>query len=452
MPLEAKPITMHLLITGGCGFVGSRIAKWFLANEPLSSGPLSSGPLSSEPVPGSYPDRRAPASSGDGSSGSLTPGLKIPGLKITLVDNLMRPGSQSNRAPLECLGAEVILGDLRQRDFVESLPACDWVIDCAANPSVLAGLGSAALDAPANIPSQANQSPSQNLVDHNLGGTIHLLEYCKRHRAGMVLVSSSRVYSIRELSGIPHQIKNSVLQFDWDRIESENLIPGLSRQGIDERFSIEPPLSLYGATKLASEWLAKEYSNAFDFPLWINRCGILAGSGQFGKADQGIITYWMHRFLYRHPLRMLGFQGSGAQVRDCLHPDDLARLVQLQIGESIGESQGRQTQQPLQNQPSLRSKPIAVNVSGGIESAFSLQELHEWCARRWGSERFGAVSELQRIDQPRPYDAPWIVLDSNKARQTWNWEPLRDRLSIWEEIAEHAEENPNWLQISGGID
>ena len=452
MPLEAKPITMHLLITGGCGFVGSRIAKWFLANEPLSGGPLSSGP-----VPGSYPDRRAPASSGDGSSGSLTPGLKIPGLKIpglkiTLVDNLMRPGSQSNRAPLECLGAEVILGDLRQRDFVESLPACDWVIDCAANPSVLAGLGSAALDAPANIPSQANQSPSQNLVDHNLGGTIHLLEYCKRHRAGMVLVSSSRVYSIRELSGIPHRIKNSVLQFDWDRIESENLIPGLSRQGIDERFSIEPPLSLYGATKLASEWLAKEYSNAFDFPLWINRCGILAGSGQFGKADQGIITYWMHRFLYRHPLRMLGFQGSGAQVRDCLHPDDLARLVQLQIGESIGESQGRQTQQPLQNQPSLRSKPITVNVSGGIESAFSLQELHEWCARRWGSERFGAVSELQRIDQPRPYDAPWIVLDSNKARQTWNWEPLRDRLSIWEEIAEHAEENPNWLQISGGID
>ena len=448
MPLEAKPITMHLLITGGCGFVGSRIAKWFLANEPLSSGPLSS-----EPVPGSYPDRRAPASSGDGSSGSLTPGLKIPGLeipglKITLVDNLMRPGSQTNRAPLECLGAEVILGDLRQRDFVESLPACDWVIDCAANPSVLAGLGSAALDAPANIPSQANQSPSQNLVDHNLGGTIHLLEYCKRHRAGMVLVSSSRVYSIRELSRIPHQIKNSVLQFDWDRIESENLIPGLSRQGIDERFSIEPPLSLYGATKLASEWLAKEYSNAFDFPLWINRCGILAGSGQFGKADQGIITYWMHRFHYRHPQRKLGFQGSGAQVRDCLHPDDLARLVQLQIGES----QGRQTQQPVQNQPSLRSKPIAVNVSGGIESAFSLQELHEWCARRWGSERFGPACELQRIDQPRPYDAPWIVLDSNKARQTWNWEPLRDRLSIWEEIAEHAEENPNWLQISGGID
>jgi len=408
---------MHLLITGGCGFVGSRIAKWFLSNGLASSGSVSSGSLSPE-------------------------------LKITLVDNFMRPGSQTNRAPLECLGAKVILGDLRHRDFVESLPACDWVIDCAANPSVLAGLDSSALEAPPNTPSQANQSPSQNLVDHNLGGTIHLLEYCKRHRAGMVLLSSSRVYSIRELSGIPHQIKNSVLEFDWDRIESEDLIPGLSRQGIDERFSIEPPLSLYGATKLASEWLAKEYSNAFDFPLWINRCGILAGSGQFGKADQGIITYWMHRFLYRHPLRMLGFQGSGAQVRDCLHPEDLARLIHRQINEP----QGQQIQEPAQNHLSFQSKPITVNVSGGIESAFSLQELHEWCARRWGSDRFGAACELQRIDQPRPYDAPWIVLDSNKARRTWNWEPLRDRLSIWEEIAEHAEENPNWLQISGGID
>jgi CDP-paratose 2-epimerase len=408
---------MHLLITGGCGFVGSRIAKWFLAN--------------------------GPASSGNASSGSFTPELKI-----TLVDNLMRPGSQTNRAPLECLGAKIILGDLRHRDFVESLPACDWVIDCAANPSVLAGLGSSALEAPTSTPSQANQSSSQNLVDHNLGGTIHLLEYCKRHRAGMVLLSTSRVYSIRELSGIPHQIKNSMLEFDWDRIESEDLIPGLSRQGIDERFSIEPPLSLYGATKLASEWLAKEYSNAFDFPLWINRCGILAGSGQFGKADQGIITYWMHRFLYRHPLRMLGFQGSGAQVRDCLHPEDLARLIHRQIDES----QGLQTEQSAHNHPSFQSKPITVNVSGGIESAFSLEELHEWCLRRWGSDRLGGACELQRIDQPRPYDAPWIVLDSNKARRTWNWEPLRDRLSIWEEIAEHAEENPNWLQISGGID
>jgi CDP-paratose 2-epimerase len=417
---------MHLLITGGCGFVGSAIAKWFLSERFLSE---------------------------ELDAGSASQGSFKSSLRLTLVDNLMRAGSQTNLASLECLGADVVIGDLRDRDFVESLPACDWVIDCAANPSVLAGIGLAGIGpagiGPAGIDlSEKNESPSQRLVDHNLGSTIHLLEYCKRHRAGMVLVSSSRVYSIRELARIACRIENSSLLFDWDRIESENLIPGISRQGIRESFSIEPPLSLYGTTKLASEWLAKEYANAFDFPLWINRCGILAGAGQFGKADQGIITYWMHRYLYRHPLRMFGFQGTGAQVRDCLHPEDLAKLIHLQILETqrLATQQGGQA--PLEDSP----KPITVNVSGGTDSAFSLQELHEWCARRWGSERFGPLSNLQRIDQPRPYDAPWIVLDARNARQAWNWEPLRNRLSIWEEIAEHAEENPNWLQISGGID
>ena len=49
-----------------------------------------------------------------------------------------------------------------------------------------------------------------------------------------------------------------------------------------------------GASKLASEQLILEYGNSFDFPVWINRCGVLAGAGQFGKADQGIFSYWIH--------------------------------------------------------------------------------------------------------------------------------------------------------------
>lgn len=371
---------MHLLISGGCGFVGSCLAKFFLSHH----------------------------------RGSF---------RVTVVDNLMRPGSQTNQAPLECLGAQVLIGDLRNRAWVESLPKCDWVIDCAANPSVLAGIG--------QLPSE--ESLSQQLVDHNLGGTIHLLEYCKRNSAGMVLLSSSRVYSIKQLASIPYELQNSSLMIDWDEIESSAKITGLSRSGISENFSVEPPLSLYGTTKLASELLAKEYSSAFGFPLWINRCGILAGAGQFGKADQGILSYWMHRYLYRHPLSFIGLHGSGAQVRDCLHPADLASLILLQM------------------QLANPDKPITLNVSGGIDSAFSLLDLHEWCTRRWGSDRFGPPSRVQRVEQPRPFDAPWIVLDAGLAKRTWHWKPSRDRLSIWEEIADHAEENPHWLQISQGI-
>lgn len=65
-------------------------------------------------------------------------------------------------------------------------------------------------------------------------------------------------------------------------------VDGLLAAGISERFSTEAPISLYSSTKLASEVLSQEYGQTFGFPVWINRCGVLAGAGQFGKADQGI--------------------------------------------------------------------------------------------------------------------------------------------------------------------
>ena len=121
-----------------------------------------------------------------------------------------------------------------------------------------------------------------------------------------------------------------------------------------------------------------------------------------------------------------------------MHPEDLARLIELQIHSPPSD------------------KPTTVNVSGGIDSAFSLLELHRWCEERWGKKpsvkgSSGTGPNLERVEQPRPYDAPWIVLDSELAQKTWDWIPQRNRSLIWQEIAEHAEDNPQWLQISGGL-
>ena len=102
---------------------------------------------------------------------------------------------------------------------------------------------------------------------------------------------------------------------------------GFSPRGISEDFSTAAPISLYGATKLSSEVLALEYGRTFQFPVWINRCGVIAGPGQFGTAEQGIFSFWIHAWRSQLPLRYIGFGGRGLQVRDALHPQDLATLV-----------------------------------------------------------------------------------------------------------------------------
>jgi hypothetical protein len=41
------------------------------------------------------------------------------------------------------------------------------------------------------------------------------------------------------------------------------------------------------------------------------------------------------------------------------------------------------------------------------------------------------------------------VLDAAQAERDWNWKPTMDRWSILEEIAQFAEQNPQWMEIAG---
>jgi CDP-paratose 2-epimerase len=352
---------MRILVTGACGFVGSTVAAAWVEQGA---------------------------------------GHQVHGL-----DNLARPGSETNRARLRALGVSVVHGDVRLASDFESLPAVDWVVDAAANPSVLAGVD--------------GHTSSRQLVEHNLLGTINILEYCRAHRAGFILLSTSRVYSIAALSRVAVDDVDGAF-----RPRANQQVPGLSEEGVSEAFSTEAPLSLYGTTKLASEQLALEYGAAFDFQVWINRCGVLAGGGQFGKPDQGIFSYWIHSWAGRRPLAYIGFNGHGHQVRDCLHPRDLVPLLDRQMMTS-GEGRVR-----------------VANVSGGAASATSLRQCSEWCR-----ERFGA-HDVATAALSRPFDLPWVVLDSGVAAAEWGWAPATPREAVFEEIATHAERHPEWLNTS----
>lgn len=180
-----------------------------------------------------------------------------------------------------------------------------------------------------------------------------------------MLLSTSPVYSIPPLAQLAVEVRDEAFVPMPAALAAT---AGLSTAGISEAFSTAAPVSLYGATKLASEALALEYGEAFGLPVWINRCGVLAGAGQFGKADQGIFAFWLHSWREQRQLTYIGFDGHGHQVRDCLHPRDLAALVALQL--QAGDD---------------RARPRLANVSGGADSACPLAQLSRWCAERWGA-------------------------------------------------------------------
>src|SRR5262245_21735971 len=164
---------MRILITGMCGFVGSTLARSWVE------------------------------------SGS--------GHTLYGVDNFLRPGSEINRQAFRRLGVTVLHRDIRLASDFESLPPVDWVIDAAANPSVLAGVDS--------------RMSSRQLVEHNLFGTVNILEYCRTHRSGFILLSTSRVYSIAQLSKLRVEAAGGAF-----RPVADQEIHGLSGRGVSEEF------------------------------------------------------------------------------------------------------------------------------------------------------------------------------------------------------------------------
>jgi CDP-paratose 2-epimerase len=353
---------MRILITGVCGFVGSTVALG-----------LREG----------WPD-----------------------WEIVGLDNFVRPGSEMNRARLKQQGVKLFHADIRNPSDLESITRCDWILDAAANPSVLAGVD--------------GKTSARQLLEHNLFGTVNLLELARAWNSGFLMLSTSRVYSIRQLAALPVEAKDQRFQ---PRTKNSK-IAGFSLRGVAEGFSVAPPLSLYGSSKLASEILACEYAEAFGLSVFINRCGVLAGAGQFGKIDQGIFSYWIHSWRAQRPLKYIGFKGTGFQVRDCLHARDLVPLL------------AQQMRQPRKDAPRI------VNVSGGSKQSASLRELSAWCEKRFGNGNISGSRET------RPFDVPWLVLDSSLAKQIWNWAPQTSLEAVWNEIAEHAKANPRWLEIT----
>ena len=326
-----------------------------------------------------------------GSSLALALAQRHPDWELVALDNLKRRGSELNLPRLRAAGVRFVHGDVREPGDLDALPPCQAIVECSAEPSALAG----------------RDGSTAYAVRSNLVGAWHCLELARRQRAQLVFLSTSRVYPVAGLTALAFE--ETATRFE---LRSEQPLPGASAAGIAEDFPLDGARTLYGTTKLAAELLIAEYRDAFGLSAVVNRCGVIAGPWQMGKVDQGVFTHWMLAHLFGGTLSYIGFGGTGKQVRDLLHVEDLVDLVERQLLAPE------------------RWDGVTANVGGGRAVSLSLAETTALCREIAGRE-----IPVTAAGEDRPGDVPLYVSDCTRLFGLTDWRPRRSARAVLEDVA-----------------
>jgi len=347
---------MRILVTGGAGFVGSNLAVRMRET--------------------------------------------FAGATVVAMDNLYRRGSELTLPRLQRHGVGFHRGDVRDpASFPQG--GFDFVVECSAEPSVLAGL---------------DGSPDY-LVHTNLVGAYNCLERARAWKAGFLFLSSSRVYPIARLEA--QAWREQATRFAWE----DDGTAGISAHGVAEDLPMTGARSLYGWSKYSAEMLVEEYRAAFGLQAVVNRCGMIAGPWQFGKVDQGVVSLWVQAHAFGRPLQYIGYGGAGKQVRDVLHVDDLADLVMEQL-EDFPRWDG-----------------WLGNVSGGAGNSASLLELTRLC-----EDITGRKAAISSSADTRPADLRIFIGDCRRLHARTAWRPRRTVARVVEDLASWVIEHCGQLE------
>ncbi len=211
-----------------------------------------------------------------------------PGTTVIAFDNLRRRGSEMNLPRLKAEGVQFVHGDVRSlADLSDVRPSPDLILECSAEPSVLAGYGG---------------SP-EYLIHTNLTGCFHCLEIARQAKADFLFVSTSRVYPVALVNGLAFDERETRYH-----LRAEQSTAGASEHGISEEFPLHGARSLYGMTKLAAELMVAEYGDAYGMRFIIDRCGLLTGPWQMAKADQGVVALWVAAHCLNRGLKYYRFR------------------------------------------------------------------------------------------------------------------------------------------------
>jgi CDP-paratose 2-epimerase len=322
---------MKLLITGGCGFLGSNLASDALAR----------------------------------------------GDELVVFDNLYRNGSRENLNWLQSQGEFTYEhGDIRnQNDITRVIQAFkpDAIFHLAGQVAMTTSIANPRMD-----------------FEVNVMGTHNLLEAVRQYapNATVVYSSTNKVYGDLE------QYTYVETDTRYQCVEHPN---GINEQ---TQLSFHSP---YGCSKGAADQYMLDYARIFGLKTVVFRHSSMYGGRQFATYDQGWVGWFCQKTIEATKDKNAApftISGTGKQVRDVLHGDDMKRLYMAAVNH-IDSARGQ-----------------AFNVGGGFENSLSLLELFALL------EQIASVKLSYTKLPVRESDQRVFVSDLAKAKQLLNWQPM----------------------------
>jgi CDP-paratose 2-epimerase len=335
---------MKVLITGGCGFLGSNLAAHYLEA----------------------------------------------GAEVIVLDALFREGGEMNLRWLESK-----VKSPKQFAFFKS--------DIADNEGVLAVFQRhAPFDFICHVGGQVAMTNS--LVDPrrdlktNILGTFNVLEAARglSPNALVAYSSTNKVYGdLKHLRYGETESRYTLLDFP---------------SGLDENLPLDFSTP-YGCSKGSADQYVRDWSRIYGLKTVVFRHSSIYGGRQFASIDQGWVGWFCQKaieqktaYLKKFDPQIFTISGSGKQVRDVLHADDLISLYDAAFRfqeQSAGE---------------------IFNIGGGIQNSLSIIELLDFLRNILGIENIYFDKILRRSS-----DQDFFVADLNKVKKILNWHPEKSK-------------------------
>ena len=298
------------------------------------------------------------------------------GDEVVIFDNLSRNGSRLNLPWLETKGKfRFEHGDIRNQNDISRLIKSfkpDTIFHLAGQVAMTTSIANTRMD-----------------FEINVLGTFNLLEAVRLYAKDTIVVYSST----NKVYGDLEQYTYTETDLRYQCIEKPN--------GFSENTQLDFH-SPYGCSKGAADQYMLDYARIFGLNTVVFRHSSMYGGRQFASYDQGWIGWFCQKAFekkMKYGIDPFTISGTGKQVRDVLHGDDMKRLYFSAIN-NIDIARGQ-----------------AFNIGGGIKNSLSLLELFKML------ENIAKV-KLDFIKIPvRESDQRVFVSNIEKAKSLLNWQP-----------------------------